>query len=525
MAEFSTNYDKNYQIMLIAHLYHCDNLLKIAVNELAVEDFELPACQVIFEALHDYYKQFKKSIVSSDIFLNEVERIRLNANSTAKSFLRENELDSLVDIISSIFEYPVKKPLNPDYFMASIADFARNVKLSRLIDRVQSSGAGKTSDLLSDLTRIVKIRPSLTSRMTKVTDDPELLMSWAEEKRVPTGLLSLDSRFEGGLGLGEMGMFTAVTGVGKSTALMNFCYGAMLAGIHCLFITLELKPKDIKRRMQGIAAGIKAKYFKLPMDAWPSNIISIYDQMAQSNLFDYLTIMDFSCEGKTPLETIEKSIEEWQDHIMEEYGPTARSWMVAVDHIDKVEEPAFKRKLIQGYEAKADISEYMSDLARRRMIALWTATQGNGKAVGEEKMNITHTGAAIHKNFPVTLALGLAPKIAAKDNDSEDLATKEANCVFASDVMLECDRDMVISIMKNRNGADGKFYIMYQGPTLKFWDKRADSLQEAHMLSNGHLHANIVNYHRAIRYNTKHVIPSDASLVGTFNHDINNAAC
>jgi len=64
-------------------------------------------------------------------------------------------------------------------------------------------------------------------------------------RRVPTMLPNLDFCMQGGLGIGELGVIVAPSGVGKTTMLCNFGYGAVLHGFNVLHVTLELKEIDI----------------------------------------------------------------------------------------------------------------------------------------------------------------------------------------------------------------------------------------------------------------------------------------
>jgi len=63
--------------------------------------------------------------------------------------------------------------------------------------------------------------------------------------RIPTMLPALDCCMQGGLGVGELGVVIAPSGVGKTTMLSNFGYGAVVCGRNVLHVTLELKEIDI----------------------------------------------------------------------------------------------------------------------------------------------------------------------------------------------------------------------------------------------------------------------------------------
>jgi len=63
--------------------------------------------------------------------------------------------------------------------------------------------------------------------------------------RIPTGFNSIDSRLLGGMGRGTFNIIIGPPGIGKSTSLVNFGYGAYLAGYKVLHFTFELKQIDV----------------------------------------------------------------------------------------------------------------------------------------------------------------------------------------------------------------------------------------------------------------------------------------
>jgi len=71
------------------------------------------------------------------------------------------------------------------------------------------------------------------------TEDPE---------RIPTGIEHVDRALKGGIRRGELGCVLAQTGVGKTTALINFGFGAMVAGHKVVHYSLEMHQDDIKKR-------------------------------------------------------------------------------------------------------------------------------------------------------------------------------------------------------------------------------------------------------------------------------------
>jgi len=64
-------------------------------------------------------------------------------------------------------------------------------------------------------------------------------------RRIPTMLSALDRCLQRGLGVGEIGVVVAPPGVGKTTTLTNFGYGAICHNFNVLHVTLEAKEIDI----------------------------------------------------------------------------------------------------------------------------------------------------------------------------------------------------------------------------------------------------------------------------------------
>lgn len=137
-------------------------------------------------------------------------------------------------------------------------------------------------------------------------------------RRVATNLPSLDRCLMGGLGVGELGVVIAPSGVGKTITLCNFGYGAICAGFNVLHVTLELKEIDIALKYaarhtgrpieqiihndpnyHNIAANnpigdnrLKVKYFS-PGTATTANIRALLSYMRAQQFFPDLLIVDY----------------------------------------------------------------------------------------------------------------------------------------------------------------------------------------------------------------------------------------
>ena len=75
----------------------------------------------------------------------------------------------------------------------------------------------------------------------------EVLMDDFREP-IPTGITGIDNLLDGGLARGEIGVFLAPTGVGKSTVLTKVANTAYNLGFNVIQIFFEDNPKIIQRK-------------------------------------------------------------------------------------------------------------------------------------------------------------------------------------------------------------------------------------------------------------------------------------
>ena len=76
------------------------------------------------------------------------------------------------------------------------------------------------------------------------------------QERIPTGIQAIDTYLEGGLGRGQLYTIVGGTGVGKTTACMNFCRGAVHAGEPALFVSTEVQRPRLVDKYHAAITGI-----------------------------------------------------------------------------------------------------------------------------------------------------------------------------------------------------------------------------------------------------------------------------
>lgn len=184
--------------------------------------------------------------------------------------LSSDERDMCLRVIDDVLAAPVE---HWAYYEEHLALFVRkqafldaHEKAEILIERgdfegtlkllAEANSAGVTRD--SGTTDFF-LTPSIEARFDRRTDPKAVV------KRVALQMGNTDTHMRGGLKPKTLTVFVAVTGGGKTTALVHFGRVAVLQGQKVLHITLELETTDIVDKYDSSFTGIK--YDDLEKDA------------------------------------------------------------------------------------------------------------------------------------------------------------------------------------------------------------------------------------------------------------------
>ena len=481
-------YNIEFQTKLLANIIRNNSLQEQSLQVLDPHDFSYYICQFIWEVVLNYNIRVG-SCMPIGALADEIANTLNGLYPANVSTLLPQEQEPLTDTVMNIYaEIP-----NSDYYAYLLPLFIKHQRSNRIISKLQDPDidVDMRDALLHQLSEVKDLDLKTTKNLTFISDDPEILTSESNEIRVPTGLRLLDSRINDGLGLGEVGLITACPGVGKTTTLINIAYGAALAGLYPLFITLEVKSKLIKRRLIAMAAGIEGRWINKPIDTWPAKEQALYKEAIKSKVVNRVAIADMSSGRKTE-STIKQVIAQWKKTIAEKYGNDAKAAVVCVDHLDELDPPdefLIKFNKLRRDEQYKRVMSGLADLAKSMDMAIWVATQGTREAMDKQILDMQHVSSAFHKNDNITIGIGIAVK---KSMDSEDEGP-DPYSEYVED-FSNSGEELVFSVNKNRNGSKG-YCILYRGPTLRYWDRMEDSMIEQRLIDT---RKDVTNWHNEL---------------------------
>ena len=479
-------FTRDFQIKLIVHLAKDVQLFEKARPHVELSDFDLSACQLLWETLVHFYDQFHR-LPDINTLQAHIVYMMQNVDGNTLTRMLPEEHPALAFVVEQIAGTTI---LDSEYYYKQLPIYLKGIRISRAAESFGGIHKGQNVDGFIEQVMHIKDEVQLSDdvQIDSMLGDPEVHMTTTDLARVTTGLPCLNKRIDQGLGRGEIGMIVACPGVGKTTGLINFLEGSVFAGHRGLLLTLELKQGRIKHRYQAITAGIPAQYFKLPVPEWPDDMLMRYNRALNpelNKLIGRASIVDLS-ESAPTVAQIEMAIAKWKEQCNKQCDADAECAFVAVDWLDKIDPRGISRisRNTKDDRVLTLVSESLGELARKYNVALWTATQANRDGDGREVLQMRHTAYAYHKHDAMDISVGLAPVV-----------VRGQQAVTNSEAKMVCNRKLVGAVMKNRDNPVGSFNL-YQGQTLRFWDKKSYDTEEQQHLREGDARALAQFYQR-----------------------------
>lgn len=157
---------------------------------------------------------------------------------------------------------PVALPKeNYDWLMDEFENFSRHKGLERAIvksaDLLDVGDYGPVEKLVKDAIQI-----SLSRDMgTDYFEDPRARLAALKDGngQISTGWPSIDKRLYGGFNRGELNIFCAGSGGGKSLFLANMGVNWAQAGLNVIYLTFELSENLVSMRLDSMTTGISTR--------------------------------------------------------------------------------------------------------------------------------------------------------------------------------------------------------------------------------------------------------------------------
>jgi replicative DNA helicase len=303
------------------------------------------------------------------------------------------------------------------------------VKVNKIIEKGDFESYDKCEEYIRKATQIGEVSDAA---MDVFQDLEEALIDDFRDP-IPLGINGIDNILDGGLAKGEIGVFLAPTGVGKTTVLTRVANTAYNLGFNVLQIFFEDNPKVIQRKHITC-------WSKIPAQEQSSRREEVLEKIAPYKQGRGKLILE-----KLPSDRI--TISSIKNRIRKLVAEGNKFDMIVLDYIDCILPDKHFNEVWQG---EGLVMRQFESMCNELDVAGWTAAQGNRSSISSEVVTTDMMGGSIKKaqvgHVIITVAktlqqkeMGLATIAITKSRVGQDGIVFE-NCKF-DNATLEIDTE------------------------------------------------------------------------------------
>jgi len=299
---------------------------------------------------------------------------------------------------------PVALPReNYDWLMNEFENFSRHKGLERAIvdsaDLLEKGDYGPVEKLIKDAIQI-----SLNKDMgTDYFDDPRSRLTKLKDGngQISTGWPSIDKKLYGGFNRGELNIFCAGSGGGKSLFLANMGVNWAQAGLNVLYLTFELSEGLVAMRLDSMMTGITTREIFKQIDEVELKVKMIGKKAGNLQV-------KYMPSGKN-CNDIRAYLKEYQ--VKKGVKPD----VILIDYLDLMMPLSVKVSPSDLFVKDKYVSEEIRNLAMETQCITVTASQLNRSAVEEIEFDHSHISGGLSKIMTADNVIGIFTSRAMKE--------------------------------------------------------------------------------------------------------------
>ena len=294
MDKFGSKFGSSFQLKIISALLSDKIFFKTVYDIIKPEYFDSDSNEWILRTLSSHFDRYEK-LPTLDVFKVELDKVD-------RDILKVSVVDNLKQIWNSLDSEDL------DYVKSETIEFCKNQEVKNaILESVGLLQEGKIEQIKTKIDSAMKAGQDTNVGHDYKEDIVDRYESTVRDV-VPTGWDVIDELVDGGFGKGELIIFAAPPGIGKSWALVNVGMSAVRAGKTVVHYTLELNEGYVGQRYDAVLTGIPVPNLKYNIDEvtrqvknlkgelivkyWPTKTASINSVRAS---LDKLKL-----QGKTP---------------------------------------------------------------------------------------------------------------------------------------------------------------------------------------------------------------------------------
>jgi archaellum biogenesis ATPase FlaH len=323
---------------------------------------------------------------------------------------------------------------NYDWLMDEFEQFSRHKGLERAI--IQSS------DLLDDgdygpVEKLIKdaIQISLNKDMgTDYFADPKARLSKLKDGngQISTGWPNIDKKLYGGFNRGELNIFCAGSGGGKSLFLANLGVNFALQGLNVLYLTFELSEGLVSMRLDSMVTGITTRDIFKQIDDVELKVKMVGKKSGGIQV-------KYMPSGKN-CNDIRAYLKEYQ------VKTGVKPDVILIDYLDLMMPLSVKVSPSDLFVKDKYVSEEIRNLAMETQCITVTASQLNRSAVEEIEFDHSHISGGLSKIMTADNVIGIFTSRAMRERGRYQIQFMKTRS--SSGVGQKCDLEFNVDTLR-----------------------------------------------------------------------------
>jgi hypothetical protein len=345
-------------------------------------------CQNIFEPLN-----FDQRLQDAATFINKyVDEYKVMPETNIVNVSTRSEFESI--------QIPKE---NYEWLMNEFENFSRHKGLERAIiassDLLEAGDYGPVEKLIKDAIQI-----SLNKDMgTDYFADPRARLSKLKDNngQVSTGWPGVDRKLYGGFNRGELNIFAAASGGGKSLFLANMGVNWALMGLNVVYLTFELSEGLVAMRLDSMTTGIGTREIFRSLDDVELKVKMLGKRSGHLQV-------KYMPSGKN-CNDIRAYLKEYQ------VKTGVKPDVLLIDYLDLMMPLSVKVSPSDLFVKDKYVSEEIRNLAMETKCITVTASQLNRSAVEEIEFDHSHISGGLSKIMTADNVIGIFTSRAMKE--------------------------------------------------------------------------------------------------------------
>ncbi len=375
-------YGTGFQTKLLAVLMKDRIYLQQIHDILDPKYFTSEANQWIAATVMKYFNEYKNTPT--------LEVMKVELDSMESEILKPMVVDCLKDVLKHV------EAEDLSYIKDRTLDFCKNQKLKgAILESVQLLQQGNYEAIKTAVDEAMKAGGDRNIGHEYIKDI-EARFELNNRNTVPTPWDVVNDIMDGGLGAGEMGVFVAPAGIGKSMALVNAAAFCAKKGLNVVYYTLELSDTYVGGRFDSHFTGIPTQDLKFHREEVEAAVGKLNGQL----------IIKYYPTKTATINTIAAHLDKC---IMQGTKPDA----IFIDYADLLRDAGSNRNARHD-QVLGGIYEELRGLAGLYKVPIWTASQANRSAAEQEIIEADKIAESYTKVMVADFVVSLSRKTADK---------------------------------------------------------------------------------------------------------------